>query len=74
MIIYIPLTFLVILHLAGMRGVNSGKPVSGRHARDGYALVTDLSNFLFLLKKLFIYDNLSLKIVFMLLFSLNTTL
>ena len=41
----------MILHLAGMRGVNSENLVSGRHARDGYAPVTDLSNFLFLVKK-----------------------
>ena len=42
---------LVIVCLVGKRGVNSENLVSGRHARDGYAPVTDLSHFLFLVKK-----------------------
>ena len=51
LIIYISVKCLVIICLAGKRGVNSENLVSGRHARDGYAPVTDLSNFLFLVKK-----------------------
>ena len=42
---------LVILCLAGTQGFNSENLVSGRHARDGNAPITDLSNFLFLVKK-----------------------
>ena len=64
---------LVIVCLVGKRGVNSENLVSGRHARDGYAPVTDLSNFLFLVKKLSIHDKFSLKIFFMKFLSLNTT-